>query len=545
MLRPRITKKARVNAVTSNLRRRRPRRKRPVVVLPQRARRPGRNRQRRRNGGGPLGLNKKQLGTNLLMGLGTAIGGPMMRIFRPVVEAGVDFLSTYSTGSSDNGLGTAGVPGQIIVTYTVAPRGLSNTRLNKMSELYQRYIFNHVTIRYMPAVAVTQNGQLIGYFDTDPEDVPPGLTGLANINYANAHGGKLFQISEPCSFEMPVIKDRTYYTDYDAAAAFDEERFKIQAVFRVLQVTVLPVTTALGSFAIDYGIEFDLPQVVSNDIISSDSASFHGLNASSISQPNYASQTNSWLFQSCLAGGVGLTIGQMPSYSSAQGQLWQYFGNSVGTTQNGITFSSDEAVGPVYWEGPGYYTLCFTMHNSTSNVTIINNSATTIFHNSPSSGYVSTGISHYTNSASSDAFIILDFQVDGTWSQSNQIVFDPHITTTSTAVLGDFSLSVLFNQSAFSDNHHSGSKLAQKISAMQSQIDSLTINFHRDTLLNGAFEAHSLNETVKPVGSQVGSVSPLDRCYELDQYLDSNDDFEGVYTPAANKFTVVSKKRKS
>jgi len=82
MQRPRITKKARVNAVVTNLRRRRPRRKPRVVVNPPRIRARARpKRQRRRNGGGPLGLNKKQLGTNLLMGLGTAIGGPMMQNF--------------------------------------------------------------------------------------------------------------------------------------------------------------------------------------------------------------------------------------------------------------------------------------------------------------------------------------------------------------------------------------------------------------------------------------------------------------------------------
>jgi len=527
MQRPRITKKARVNAVVTNLRRRRLRRKPRVVVNPPRIRARARpKRQRRRNGGGPLGLNKKQLGTNLLMGLGTAIGGPMMQIFRPVVEAGVDFLGTYSTGASDNGLGTAGLPGQVIVTFTVAPRALANTRLNKVSELYQRYIFNRVTIRYMPAINVTQNGQLIGYFDTDPEDVPPLQTGLTNINYANAHGGKLFQISEPCTFEMPVIKDRTYYTDYDETAQYDEERFKIQAVFRVLQVTVLPASQALGSFAVDYNCEFELPQVTSNDPVA-DSASFYGFQTATIlNQTNFAAKLSARFFNTCLNGGsVGINA-QMTNYSSAQGSLWLQCQAQLAST--GITFSSAEGVGPVYWQPGYYYSIIFTVDLSVGTMSFVGGSSNNMFPASPSLTF--GGVTHWTSSAvaSGDAFLIANFQISST--SPGAIQFDPQVNTLSTAVLNDFSCMVISSPVSYSSNHKH-SKFVQKIMDIEAKLLDLQLGYNHALL----------NSPVAPV--ELGNITSYNTPSSL-SLPDTDEDFEGVYLPTTAKFN-ISKKRKS
>lgn len=224
-----------------------------------------RNRVRRRNP--PLKpTNKMQFQKDgLLVKAGKMLGAvtniPWMR---PILERGVDLITTLSTAASAETVpgivGTVSGPGELLFRREIAPRAFGATRVNKLSELYQRFIFSRLIINYVPAANRTQSGQLIAFFDTDPQDSVP--TGIAGLNYAKAHGGVLFQISEPANIAMPIIKDRTYYTSYEDVD--EDERFKVQAVFYVLAVTALPASTALGSFSVDYSIKFDLPQMEVN-----------------------------------------------------------------------------------------------------------------------------------------------------------------------------------------------------------------------------------------------------------------------------------------
>jgi len=489
----------------------------PVMVVQQKRKQKTFRQKFGGNGKSPA----KKLGTNLLMGLGRAIGGPLMDIFQPVIEKGIDFLGTFTTGSSDNGIvGTAGVPGQLILTYTIAPRALAATRLNKQSELYQRFLFNEVVINYMPAVNVTNSGQLIGFYDTDPEDVVP--TGIAGINYANSHGGKLFQISEPCSFNMPVIRDRTYYTDYTGAVDEDEERFKIQAVFYVMFVTACPATTALGSFSVKYNCSFELPQMTIGDPIGNSSTAFQASDAGS-NWPAVFHSTTGKLFRDLMGASVQSKI--LPSGSSQYGLIFAMCGSAASTP--GISLSSSPGVHSLL---NGYYFLTFSIHTSLGNINFNTLSTQANLFTFVPAGVTITyfGNTHWSATLGSDIFFEVSFFISGLTSDVPNFTIDPSCTTDALGALGDFTISISYAATALVDaRKHGESNMHYRLRKMQKQLDVLLPPKTEPLLgvpkLNSYFVK---SEIGPPVSSKYKSPSQSED-WEMDEYMRDNDSDNG------------------
>lgn len=411
----------------------------------------------------------KQMGKDLLYGLGSSMLGPASRIFKPVIDSGIDYLGTFISSSSDNTFGTSGVPGQVVQSFTIAPAALQNTRIAKMSQLYQRFLFSKVIIKYMPAINVTQSGQLIGYFDTDPEQSPPA--GLAGVNYANAHGGVIFQISQPASFIMPIIKDRTYYTDYDGAAALDEERFKIQAVFRALIVAPVPSSSSIGTFTIEYECAFELPQIDSGDVSVGDPGGYFGYQGPGLSYI-VALNTNVRLFAVVLATAASFNA-PIPTISSQMGTIWSSYGAA---STNGLKFATSSLpTNPIYFT-TGYYVICFQITASAGTILFPASGAfTSYFSGVSTSTFTNMGVGiRSTNAASATAVIFLSFSIMN--PNLEPVTFDPLCTTTSTCVVSDYSVGIVYGFSSFvKTNKHPN---------VTSQIDELTRLYNAQSCLN-------------------------------------------------------------
>jgi hypothetical protein len=433
----------------------------------------------KQNGAGTI----RQMGKSMLYGLGTALLGPAAKIFQPVIDTGCDYLGSYLSGSSNNGvLGTAGVPGEIVQTYVIAPGAMSNTRISKMAQLYQRFFFNRVTVKYLPAINVTQSGQMIGFFDTDPEQVAP--PGIAGVNYANAHGGTIFQIAEPATFIMPVVRDRTFYCDFDGALQDDEERFKIQAIFYAMVVSAVPASTSIGTFTIEYSCEFELPQIDSSDV--SNSVGYYGYSPITVAAVTAAS---SRFFQTQLAAATFVSA-TLTGASSANGRFYGTWGDGLG--QNGIYFDgSDSGLGPFDAWTPGYYTLAFTAHLSSGTLAFGTlSTAANVFKNYGDATFTSIGNSaHYSSVAAIDCFVAQGWKISG--SSQNKTVFDP-ICTTVAAVITDISMMVCYGPTAFIRNKkgHQIANLRNEVGELRSLLEA-----HNANMVHESFEQVRDTET--------------------------------------------------
>lgn len=366
-----------------------------------------------------------------------------------VIEKGIDFLEGLATSSlNTNSDGTIGAVGDILMVKEISPRALSNTRLQKISELYQRYIFDEVVIDYVPSINVTQSGQLIGYFDTDPADEPP--PGLDGINYANSHGGVLFQISTPCSFRMPIIRDRTYYTNY--TDPFSDERFKIQAVFRVLAVTTLPSGSALGSFNMKYACSLELPQM---DVTGAPSASstYGGYSSALTTTSLTAANRLSFVLDS---SGTIQDSGRNPLYC-----------NGTAGQTSGIVFYDDSIK---YGFSDGFYDIVCYCTVGSGSYTFTDSGVADFFTNV--GGAIITGSVHKATTTNVMAIVNVSASIIGA-NVNYPPTFNPSMALTSCSVTGVYCTIYYYANSSRSSSKHRTNFLAEKFNSLESQIVSL------------------------------------------------------------------------
>lgn len=204
------------------------------------------------------------------------IVGGMLAATAKAMIPGLDFLGTISTLLRDPVTGRLPIkvtqvnlrcaeihgprvyesPGDVVFRQYISPHYFDGTRIQVQQDTWQRYKFTEVVVEYVPAANKTQTGQLIGFFDTDPDDIP--APGAAGINHAQAHGGTMFQISEHATFSMPMSNLLLWTGPVDVNDR-DAVKLKVQGCFYVLAVTDLPDSSALGSFQIAYKCHFEFP----------------------------------------------------------------------------------------------------------------------------------------------------------------------------------------------------------------------------------------------------------------------------------------------
>jgi len=162
---------------------------------------------------------------------------------------GEDFLGSVTTG-------TANAVGDILLNGLLTPN-IPNTRLSKMAATWQKYAFRKATLRYEPSVAVTQAGQLMLFWDTDPMDALH-VNGSAAINVGKAHGGALTQVAQGTKVPLTVdVNGPLFISEYGM-----EPRLTYQGQFFVLAASSFsagPLT--VGSIWLDYEVEFYTQQV--------------------------------------------------------------------------------------------------------------------------------------------------------------------------------------------------------------------------------------------------------------------------------------------
>jgi hypothetical protein len=177
---------------------------------------------------------------------------------------GSDFITTVNTATGD----LAAQTGSILASFPISPSAYPGTRLTSLSQLWERFRFTSLSLRYVPAVPMTIACQFIIYIDTDPLDDPNTIPNAdAIIRQATAQAkSQQFNFNKAKNISLCVRKDdQLYYTGADK----QNLRFSNQGTAYIIQVTpvmdfnggIIDTGVAAGSIYLDWNVCFDIPQI--------------------------------------------------------------------------------------------------------------------------------------------------------------------------------------------------------------------------------------------------------------------------------------------
>lgn len=175
---------------------------------------------------------------------------------------GSDFITAVNTSPSSSASGT------IIASFPISPSAYPGTRLTSLSQLWERFRFTSLNLRYVPAVPMTIACQFIIYIDTDPLDDPNTLSNPnAILRQATAQAkSQQFNFNKAKTISLCIRKDdQLYYTGADK----QNLRFSNQGTAYIIQVTdvldfngaTLSTSINAGSIYLDWNVCFDIPQI--------------------------------------------------------------------------------------------------------------------------------------------------------------------------------------------------------------------------------------------------------------------------------------------
>jgi len=277
-------------------------------------------------------------------------------------QVGVFGMSSVSSGGrvvgvrlkgmdyvGDVTLAAAASKGDVLFELDLNPRGTGwqGTRVQRESTLYERFKVNRMAGMYEASCPATTEGQIIAFFDTDPDE-EFDVTGTPAVQRAASHAGsEVGQVWQMVCAEYRADKDtQAYYADANGS----DVRLVSPGVLRIIAATDLDPGT-YGAVYMAYDIEFSVPQVEDAGYV----GHYAHLNSTgTLTNPNPIGN-GTWDDQVAAGGGANFTA----TYSTTNGSgttVSTYYGLPVGTYDviiqiSGASLSTQSAtnyaIGPV------------------------------------------------------------------------------------------------------------------------------------------------------------------------------------------------------
>lgn len=309
-----------------------------------------------------------------------------------LILTGCEHVAKVELGSS-----TINAPGQQIFSLVLNPL-LQNTRLKQIAQLWQRYRFRRITMKFVASDSSFFSGTLIHYIDTDPNASYSGIIGTdALISAVSAHWNEqVMRINRSCESEYRVLPETAaLWMDNasDPKKVTDQCKYFIFVQDTVLNAmgTALTYPFTLGRLYIDYEIEFfaaalPVPSAYQFPVKSNNRGDiFNGVNmlgwaANGVSAPETA-KAPFYMAMKALLGGApidGSTV--RPNFGIVStNQVELAYDTSLGAYPSHIRFKG-YGPGPIYfvmrmaWSGTGL------VRGSPANPTVFANGAAGITH---------------------------------------------------------------------------------------------------------------------------------------------------------------------
>jgi hypothetical protein len=218
-----------------------------------------------KNGGGSMGGKRKSHGPGGQSGGGGGGGIPYTYAVRPpktyhksmpsrggrMVFGGLEYFCNVSTLSTND-------IGDVLVAMPMTPSDINGSRLTQQANLYEFYKWKKLEIIYVPSLGTTSVGQLVAYFEADPDSIgrllPSGSANLANVRTASAHeASQPFQIFTPATIRYSKENHLgQFWNDQN----YTEARTSVECVLICIQQQACSnSSTVQGAFYVKYEVE--------------------------------------------------------------------------------------------------------------------------------------------------------------------------------------------------------------------------------------------------------------------------------------------------
>jgi len=153
-------------------------------------------------------------------------------------------------------LSAPAVLGDLLASVPISPSLLGGTDLSILSEMFEFYKFSKMSMSYVPSVGTNTTGQLVGFFDEDPNSIgrlmPNGVSNISNVKTASDHeGAAQNQVFAPMHYDyMSSNANPQFYVDPN----YTDARTSIQAVFLLVAASGI-LAASLGNLYLHYEVE--------------------------------------------------------------------------------------------------------------------------------------------------------------------------------------------------------------------------------------------------------------------------------------------------
>jgi len=160
---------------------------------------------------------------------------------------GVSYLGTVTTGPNVSSYPT-------VALFTSSNPVTFQDRLQIQASTYDKFVYNSVKLKYVPAVGTNTSGKVAIAIDRDYTDPPQTVNWGQCISYESVASGTVWS-EHMCSMRRDPSEKRSYFTNFASGTDVREtEQFKFYAYTQGV-----PANTFCGDLYLEYDLELISP----------------------------------------------------------------------------------------------------------------------------------------------------------------------------------------------------------------------------------------------------------------------------------------------
>lgn len=161
--------------------------------------------------------------------------------------SGVSYLGAIQSGSNSSSF-------PMVALFTSSNPITFQDRLQIHASTYDKYVYNSVRLKYVPAVGTSTSGKVCIAIDRDYSDPPQSTNWGETISYESVASGTVWS-EHSCMMKRDPSEKRSYFTNLASGLDLREtEQFKFYAY-----IQGVPVNTFCGDLYLEYDIELVSP----------------------------------------------------------------------------------------------------------------------------------------------------------------------------------------------------------------------------------------------------------------------------------------------
>jgi hypothetical protein len=221
---------------------------------------------RKRSGGTPMAPATGMTPLAAPSAMGAVVGASYFKV-KPLAKASSrgEGLRIRGRDYFDSVTVAANTPaGTTVVNVPINPTSLPGTRLQKLTQLYEKYRFRRFRITAVPSNATNLSGTYGMSYDRDPSDSTPPASTEGIRTFMAMVGSVISSEWVPRTLDCPLIEPTTDY--FTNSTGSGDERLVDQGQFYFWLPTASPSTALSFMLLIEYDLELFVPALENEDL---------------------------------------------------------------------------------------------------------------------------------------------------------------------------------------------------------------------------------------------------------------------------------------